>query len=229
MIRIGMIEMTIILSPSILAADFSCLADDVKRLEQSGIKDLHLDVMDGHFVKNITFGVDLIKHLRVKTKMNFDAHLMVTNPENLLQDLKQAGVNSVTVHVEACKHLYHVVETINKLGMQGGVVLNPATNFESLKYMAEDDILKKVLIMSVEPGFGGQAYLPMSTKKIQDLANWRNEHNYKFTIQVDGGINLNNIKTVVKAGATDIVIGSSIFKNREIEKNVRDFKNILGI
>ncbi len=221
--------MTIILSPSILAADFSCLADDIKRLEQSGIKDLHLDIMDGHFVKNITFGVDLIKHLRVKTKMNFDAHLMVTNPENLLQDLKQAGVNSVTVHVEACKHLYHVVETINKLGMQGGVVLNPATNFESLKYMAEDDILKKVLIMSVEPGFGGQAYLPMSTKKIQDLANWRNEHNYKFTIQVDGGINLNNIKTVVKAGATDIVIGSSIFKNREIEKNVRDFKNILGI
>ena len=229
MIRIGMIEMTIILSPSILAADFSCLADDIKRLEQSGIKNLHLDIMDGHFVKNITFGVDLIKHLRVKTKMNFDAHLMVTNPENLLQDLKQAGVNSVTVHVEACKHLYHVVETINKLGMQGGVVLNPATNFESLKYMAEDDILKKVLIMSVEPGFGGQAYLPMSTKKIQDLANWRNEHNYKFTIQVDGGINLNNIKTVVKAGATDIVIGSSIFKNREIEKNVRDFKNILGI
>lgn len=221
--------MTIILSPSILAADFSCLADDIKRLEQSGIKDLHLDIIDGHFVKNITFGVDLIKHLRVKTKMNFDAHLMVTNPENLLQDLKQAGVNSVTVHVEACKHLYHVVETINKLGMQGGVVLNPATNFESLKYMAEDDILKKVLIMSVEPGFGGQAYLPMSTKKIQDLANWRNEHNYKFTIQVDGGINLNNIKTVVKAGATDIVIGSSIFKNREIEKNVRDFKNILGI
>ena len=221
--------MTVVLSPSILAADFSCLADDVKRLEQSGIKDLHLDVMDGHFVSNITFGIDLIKHLRLKTKMNFDAHLMVTNPDALLNGLKEAGVNSVTVHVEACKHLYHVVETINKLGMQGGVVLNPATNFESLKYMAEDDILKKVLIMSVEPGFGGQAYLPMSTKKIQDLANWRNEHNYKFTIQVDGGINLNNIKTVVKAGATDIVIGSSIFKNREIEKNVRDFKNILGI
>lgn len=221
--------MTVILSPSILAADFSCLADDVKRLEQSGIKDLHLDIMDGHFVKNITFGVDLIKHLRAKTQMNFDAHLMVMNPENLLQDLKQAGVNSVTVHLEACKHLYHVVETINKLGMQGGVVLNPATNFEGLKYLAEDDILKKVLIMSVEPGFGGQAYLPMSTKKIQDLANWRDEHNYKFSIQVDGGINLNNIKTVVKAGATDIVIGSAMFKSRELEKNVMDFKNVLGI
>lgn len=221
--------MTVILSPSILAADFSCLADDVKRLEQSGIKDLHLDIMDGHFVKNITFGVDLIKHLRAKTQMNFDAHLMVTNPENLLQDLKQAGVNSVTVHLEACKHLYHVVETINKLGMQGGVVLNPATNFEGLKYLAEDDILKKVLIMSVEPGFGGQAYLPMSAKKIQNLANWRDEHNYKFSIQVDGGINLNNIKTVVKAGATDIVIGSAMFKSRELEKNVMDFKNVLGI
>lgn len=202
--------MTVVLSPSILAADFSCLADDVKRLEQSGIKDLHLDVMDGHFVSNITFGIDLIKHLRLKTKMNFDAHLMVTNPDALLNGLKEAGVNSVTVHVEACKHLYHTVETINKLGMQGGIVLNPSTNFESLKYMAEDNIIKKVLVMSVEPGFGGQAYLPMSTKKIKDLANWRDENNYNFIIQVDGGINLNNIQTVVDAGATDIVIGSSI-------------------
>lgn len=199
--------MTVVLSPSILAADFSCLADDVKRLEQSGIKDLHLDVMDGHFVSNITFGIDLIKHLRLKTKMNFDAHLMVTNPDALLNGLKEAGVNSVTVHVEACKHLYHTVETINKLGMQGGIVLNPSTNFESLKYMAEDNIIKKVLVMSVEPGFGGQAYLPMSTKKIKDLANWRDENNYNFIIQVDGGINLNNIQTVVDAGATDIVIG----------------------
>lgn len=224
-----MMKMTVVLSPSILAADFSCLADDVKRLEQSGIKDLHLDVMDGHFVSNITFGIDLIKHLRPKTKMNFDAHLMVTNPDALLSGLKEAGVNSVTVHVEACKHLYHTVETINKLGMQGGVVLNPSTNFESLKYMAEDNIIKKVLVMSVEPGFGGQAYLPMSTKKIKDLANWRDENNYNFIIQVDGGINLNNIQTVVDAGATDIVIGSSIFKYRELEKNVADFRKILNL
>ena len=221
--------MTVVLSPSILAADFSCLADDVKRLEQSGIKDLHLDVMDGHFVSNITFGIDLIKHLRSKTKMNFDAHLMVTNPDALLNGLKEAGVNSVTVHVEACKHLYHTVETINKLGMQGGVVLNPSTNFESLKYMAEDNIIKKVLVMSVEPGFGGQAYLPMSTKKIKDLANWRDENNYNFIIQVDGGINLNNIQTVVDAGATDIVIGSSIFKYRELAKNVTDFRKLLSL
>ena len=221
--------MTVVLSPSILAADFSCLADDVKRLEQSGIKDLHLDVMDGHFVSNITFGIDLIKHLRSKTKMNFDAHLMVTNPDALLNGLKEAGVNSVTVHVEACKHLYHTVETINKLGMQGGVVLNPSTNFESLKYMAEDNIIKKVLVMSVEPGFGGQAYLPMSTKKIKDLANWRDENNYNFIIQVDGGINLNNIQTVVDAGATDIVIGSSIFKQRELEKNVTYFRKLLSL
>ncbi len=221
--------MTVILSPSILAADFSCLADDVARLEKSGIKDLHLDVMDGHFVSNITFGVDVIKHLRKRTNMNFDAHLMVTNPDALLEGLKDAGVNSVTVHVEACKHLYHTVETINKLGMKGGAVLNPATNFESLKYLAEDNILKKVLVMSVEPGFGGQAYLPMSTKKIKDLATWRDENNYKFEIQVDGGINLNNIKTVVEAGATDIVIGSSMFKNRVLEKNVADFRNVLGI
>lgn len=221
--------MTVVLSPSLLAADFSCLGEDVVRLEKSGIKDLHLDVMDGHFVSNISFGVDVIKHLRSKCSLNFDAHLMVTNPDPLFAGLKDAGVNSVTVHVEACKHLYHTVEAINKLGMQGGVVLNPATNFESLKYLAEDNLLKKVLVMSVEPGFGGQAYLPMSTKKIQDLAAWRDANNYDFIIQVDGGINLGNVKTVVEAGATDIVIGSSMFKNRELEKNVKDFREVLGI
>ena len=221
--------MTAILSPSILAADFSCLADDVQRLEKAGINDLHLDVMDGHFVDNITFGVDVIKHLRAKTKMNFDAHLMVENPDKFLSGLKNAGVNSVTVHVEVCRHLYHTVEMINKLGMQGGVVLNPATDFASLKYMAQDNIIKKVLVMSVEPGYGGQSYLPMSTQKIKDLANWRDENGYEFIIQVDGGINLNNIKTVVEAGAGDIVIGSAMFKNRELEKNAADFKNVLGI
>lgn len=221
--------MTVILSPSILSADFSCLADDVQRLEKAGINDLHLDVMDGHFVDNITFGVDVIKNLRPKTKMNFDAHLMVENPDKFLTGLQEAGVNSVTVHMEACCHLYHTVETINKLGMKGGVVLNPATDFTSLKYMMQDNIIKKVLIMSVEPGFGGQAYLPMSTQKIKDLAAWRDENGYDFTIQVDGGIKLGNIKTVVEAGAQDIVIGSAMFKDRELEKNAADFKNILGI
>ena len=221
--------MTVVLSPSLLAANFACLGSDVKRLEQSGIKDLHLDVMDGHFVSNISFGVDVIKNLRKETTMNFDAHLMVTNPDPFLSGLKEAGVNSVTVHVEACRHLYHTVEIINKLGMQGGVVLNPSTNFESLKYLAEAKILKKVLVMSVEPGFGGQAYLPMSTQKIKDLKTWRDENNYDFIIQVDGGINLNNVKTVVEAGATDIVIGSSMFKNRELEKNVKDFQEVLGL
>lgn len=221
--------MTIILSPSILAADFSCLADDVQRLEKSGIKDLHLDVMDGHFVDNISFGIDVIKNLRDKCKMNFDAHLMVENPDKFLVGLKEAGVNSVTVHMEACKHLYHTIENINKLGMQGGVVLNPATDFTSLKYMLQDKIIKKVLIMSVEPGYGGQAYLPMSTQKIKDLAKWRDENNYKFIIQVDGGINLSNIKTVINAGAEDIVIGSAMFKNRELEKNVVDFQQIVKV
>lgn len=221
--------MTVILSPSVLAADFSCLADDVQRLEKAGIEDLHLDVMDGHFVDSITFGVDVIKHLRAKTNMNFDAHLMVENPDKFLPGLKEAGVNSVTIHMEACRHLYHTVEMINKLDMQGGVVLNPATDFASLKYMAQDNIIRKILVMSVEPGYGGQAYLPMSTQKIKDLADWRDENGYEFIIQVDGGINLNNVKTVVEAGAEDIVIGSAMFKNRELEKNVADFKNILGI
>lgn len=216
--------MKIVLSPSILSADFSCLADDVQRLENSGIMDIHLDIMDGHFVKNITFGVGTIKSLRPHTKANFDAHLMVTDPDELLAGLADAGVNTVTVHKEACVHLYHTLETIKTLGMDGGVVLNPATDYESLKYVAQDGLLKKVLIMSVEPGFGGQSYLPMSTRKIADLAKWREENNFEFIIQVDGGVNINNIKTIIDAGATDIVIGSAMFKDRQIEKNVEAFR-----
>lgn len=221
--------MDIILSPSVLSADFSCLADDVHRLEKSGIKQIHLDIMDGHFVDNITFGVGTIKSLRPHTKTVFDAHLMVTKPDNLLEGLADAGVNVVTVHKEACLHLYHTLETIKKLGMDGGVVLNPATDFKSLKYVAEDGLLKKVLIMSVEPGFGGQAYLPMSTQKIAALKKWRDDNNYDFSIQVDGGINVDNIKTVIEAGATDVVLGSAMFKNREMEKNVQMFFELLGL
>ncbi|TCS81310.1 ribulose-phosphate 3-epimerase [Pectinatus cerevisiiphilus] len=221
--------MKIVLSPSILSADFSCLADDVQRLEKSGIEDIHLDIMDGHFVDNITFGTGTIKSLRPHTKTNFDAHLMVTKPDALLAGLADAGVNSVTVHKEACVHLYHTLETIKKLGMDGGVVLNPATDYESLKYVARDGLLKKVLVMSVEPGFGGQAYLPMSTKKIADLAEWRDKNKFEFVIQVDGGINIHNIKTVIEAGATDIVIGSAMFKERQIEDNVATFRKAIEI
>ena len=221
--------MQTVLSPSILSANFSCLADDVQRLEKSGIKDIHLDIMDGHFVDNITFGVGIIKSLRPCTKTNFDAHLMVTRPDALLAGLADAGVNSVTVHKEACLHLYHTLETIKKLGMNGGVVLNPATDYESLKYVAEDGLLTRVLIMSVEPGFGGQAYLPMSTNKIKKLARWRADNGFDFVIQVDGGINVNNIKTVIEAGADDIVIGSAVFKNRKIEENVQSFRKLVGL
>ncbi|WP_196593271.1 ribulose-phosphate 3-epimerase [Pectinatus sottacetonis] len=221
--------MEIILSPSILSADFSCLADDVQRLEKCGIKQIHLDIMDGHFVDNITFGVGVIKSLRPHTKTVFDAHLMVTNPDSLTAGLADAGVDSVTVHKEACIHLYHTLEMIQKKGMHSGVVLNPATGFKSLRYVAEDGLLEKVLVMSVEPGFGGQAYLPASTEKIKELAEWRAENGYKFDIQVDGGINLNNLQTVIQAGANDVVIGSSMFKNRQLEKNVHDFYHILEV
>lgn len=218
-----------ILAPSILSADFSCLADDVKRLEKSGIKNIHLDIMDGHFVDNITFGVGTVKCLRPHTNTVFDAHLMVTKPDKLLAGLADAGVNDITVHKEACVHLYHTLESIKKLGMHPGVVLNPATDYTSLRYVAQDGLLEKVLIMSVEPGFGGQSYLPMSTKKIADLAKWREENNFIFNIEVDGGINIDNIKSVVTAGANEIVIGSAMFKNRHLEENVKAFREKLGI
>lgn len=216
-----------IIAPSLLAADFSCLAQDITRLENCGIKELHLDIMDGHFVENISFGAGLIKSLRPHCNLYFDAHLMVTEPDKLIAPLQDAGVNSVAVHAEACLHLYHTLETIKKADMDTGVVLNPATDFRSLEYVAADNLLGRVVIMSVEPGFGGQSYLPMSTKKIAALAQWRAQNDYSFTIQVDGGVNEKTLPEIIAAGADDLVIGSAMFKNRDIEGNAQKFFALL--
>lgn len=223
-------QMNVILAPSILAANFSHLGDDIKRMAKSGIKMLHLDIMDGHFVPNITFGPDQIKDFsNIVPHMELDVHLMVSDADVLVERLAKAGVHSVTVHAESCVHLYRTLVKIRDLGMKAGVALNPATPFTELLYVAEAGLLDKVLLMTVEPGVGGQAYIPMSTRKIIALYNWRREFGFDFNIQVDGGITIDNIEMVVKAGAREIVIGSSIFKNEEIEKNVNDFSNKLQL
>ncbi len=215
--------MKITIAPSLLAADFSCLADDIRRLEDCGITELHLDIMDGHFVSNISFGPGLIKCLRPHCDLYFDAHLMVEDADALLEPLIDAGVNSIAVHAEACRHLYHTLEMIKNAGLDTGVVLNPATDFKNLSYVASDGLLGRVVIMSVEPGFGGQSYLPMSTGKIASLAKWRDENDFSFIIQVDGGVNEKTIPKIIAAGADDLVIGSAMFKNRDIEANAKKF------
>ncbi len=222
--------MNVVLAPSILAANFSRLGEDIKTLAKNGIKALHLDIMDGHFVPNITFGPDQIKDFStVVPTMELDVHLMVSNADALLERLAAVGVHSVTVHAEACGHLYRTLMKIKDLGMKAGVALNPATPFTQLLYVAEAGILDKVLVMTVEPGFGGQAYIPMSTRKIESLAGWRREFGFNFVIQVDGGITIDNVEMVVKAGASDIVIGSSIFKNNQMDKNIKAFADRLKL
>jgi ribulose-phosphate 3-epimerase len=216
--------MKTMIAPSLLGADFSKLGENIKTLVESGITTLHLDIMDGHFVPNISFGVEVIKMLRtVDPNIEFDAHLMVEDPDMMIDQLAVAGVNAVTVHSEACKHLYRTLEKIKKLGMQTGVALNPSTDFSVLEYVVKASVVDKVLIMTVEPGFGGQKFIPMSLVKIANLHKWRDKQGGKFTIQIDGGVTMENINDTIKAGAEKIVIGSSLFKEAAIKRNIKNF------
>jgi len=219
--------MDIRISPSILGANYCNLEKDIKELEASGIKSIHIDVMDGNFVPNIAFGIDMIKAIRGITTMELDVHLMVDNPERFIDSLVEAGADSITVHAEACPHLYKTIYTIKSFGIKAGVALNPATPIEMIKHVTE--MLNMVLIMTVEPGFGGQKFIPFMLKKIDEIKRHRDIDNLEYDIQVDGGINIDNICESIDVGANDIVIGSSIFNENGIKENVRSFYNLLNI
>ncbi|WP_296826623.1 ribulose-phosphate 3-epimerase [uncultured Megasphaera sp.] len=196
--------------PSILSADFSRLADEIKDVESKGAGCLHIDMMDGHFVPNLTFGVPVIKSLRPVTKLPFDAHLMVTNPEAYIDGLADAGVQYVTVHQEACVHLDRVLQQIHEAGMKAGVALNPATPVSTLSCVAGQ--LDLILIMSVNPGFGGQKFIPYSLEKIRQAKELlQNAGNTEAVIEVDGGVNDKTVQMVKDAGATFLVAGSAVF------------------
>ena len=196
--------------PSILSADFSRLAEEIKDVEQKGAGCIHIDMMDGHFVPNLTFGVPVIKALRPVTKLPFDAHLMVTNPEAYVDVLADAGVQYMTVHQEACVHLDRVLQQIHEAGMKAGVALNPATPVSTLSCVAGQ--LDLILIMSVNPGFGGQKFIPYSLDKIRQAKELlQNAGNTEAVIEVDGGINDKTAQMVKDAGATFLVAGSSVF------------------
>lgn len=207
------------LAPSILSADFAKLLEDVKKVEKAGCEYLHIDVMDGHFVPNITLGPGIVKSLRKDVNMIFDTHLMIENPDNYIKDFVDAGSDLIVVHVEACRHLHRTIQNIKSYNVKAGVALNPATPIETIKHVLQD--VDMVLIMTVNPGFGGQSFIESMIEKIKELKQIIDEKNLNVDIQVDGGIKPSNINQVVEAGANVIVAGSAIFNSENIEETVK--------
>ena len=210
------------LAPSILSADFARLLEDVKKVEKAGCEYLHIDVMDGHFVPNITLGPGIVKSLRKDVNMVFDAHLMIENPDNYIKEFADAGCDIIVVHQEACTHLHRTIQNIKSHGIKAGVALNPATPIETIKYVLQD--VDMVLLMSVNPGFGGQSYIPVVTEKIKELKALIDEMNLDIDIEVDGGVKPSNIAEVVNAGANVIVAGSAIFNAGNIDESVKSLR-----
>lgn len=210
------------LAPSILSADFARLLEDVKKVEKAGCEYLHIDVMDGHFVPNITLGPGIVKSLRKDVNMVFDAHLMIENPDNYIKEFADAGCDIIVVHQEACTHLHRTIQNIKSYGIKAGVALNPATPIETIKYVLQD--VDMVLLMSVNPGFGGQSYIPVVTEKIKELKALIDKMNLDIDIEVDGGVKPSNIAEVVNAGANVIVAGSAIFNAGNIDEAVKSLR-----
>lgn len=212
--------MSLILAPSILSADFAHLGDAVQTIGENGAEYVHIDVMDGTFVPNLSLGFPVFQSIRSCTDKVFDVHLMVQNGDRYIEAAKEAGADIITVHAEACTHLHRALETIRKVGCKAGVALNPATPLESIRYVLDN--VDMILIMTVDPGFGGAAYIPAMTGKIREAREMVTRHGGNIDIEVDGGIKLGNVDTVLDAGANVIVSGSGVFKG-DVAANVRGF------
>lgn len=212
------------LAPSILSANFAELLSDVKKIEEGGADYIHVDVMDGHFVPNISFGSVVMKSLNGKTKLKYDVHLMIEDPDKYIKDFITDQTEYITVHVETLNHNPNAIELIKNAGKKVGISLNPETKAESiLPYIDKCDL---ILVMSVHPGFGGQKFIPDSINKVKFLMEYREKNNLNFEIEIDGGINLDNAFEVVEAGCDILVAGSAIFGEHDISLQTSKFKKI---
>lgn len=215
-----------ILAPSILSADFTKLGEEIKNVVENGAEYIHIDVMDGMFVPSISYGMPVIKSVRKTTDKTFDVHLMIEEPIRYVEDFKKSGADSITVHVEACKDLNATIKKIKECGMKAAVALKPNTPIESVFEYVKD--LDMVLVMSVEPGFGGQKYIDFVTEKIKTLKKYIDDNGFDCNIEVDGGINFDNLEMVLNAGVNVIVAGSTIYDG-DVVANTKKMCEIMGI
>ena len=214
------------LAPSVLSADFSKLGEDVKTIEDAGAHLIHVDVMDGHFVPNITIGPAVMKSLVRWTSMPFDVHLMISDPDKYAPLFVTPQTEFITVHAEACTHLHRTLQSIRALGVKAGVALNPATSLSAVEYVA--DLADLILVMSVNPGFGGQSFIPSALEKVQRLAELRAEKGYTFAIEIDGGVGLGNIAEVSAAGVDIAVAGSAVYGAEDVGQRVKELVARMG-
>jgi ribulose-phosphate 3-epimerase len=214
------------IAPSILSADFSRLGKEIRAVERAGADVIHVDVMDGHFVPNITIGPLVVTALKKLTSLPLDVHLMIENPERYIEAFGQAGGDWITIHAEVCPHLKRMIKKIRQLNVRPGIVLKPATPLKTL-YPVLDDI-DLVLIMSVNPGFGGQSFIPSTLKKIERLRKIIDQNKYALEIEVDGGVKIENIGDVSKAGADIFVVGTGIFKTENYGETIRKLRREIG-
>ncbi|MEH7546222.1 ribulose-phosphate 3-epimerase [Neobacillus vireti] len=210
------------IAPSILSADFSKLGEEIIAVDQAGADYIHIDVMDGHFVPNITIGPLIVEAVRPVTKLPLDVHLMIENPDHYIEAFAKAGANFITVHVESCRHLHRTIQNIKSFGVKAGVVLNPATPVDSIQHIIGD--IDMVLLMSVNPGFGGQTFIPEVLPKIRKVKEMAEQKGLSVEIEIDGGVNPETARQCIEAGATVLVAGSAVYNQKDYKQAISQLR-----